>query len=211
MSKHDFSSLKRVRVKNDLLHRQLFATDGSVYKIYPEGVCFPKNKEDIIELIDFARENQIPLIPRAGGTSLAGQVVGNGLVVDVSKHFNQIIDFDHKAKKITIEPGIVRDELNNFLAPHQLFFGPNTSTSNRCTIGGMIGNNSSGTTSIKYGVTRDKVLALECVLYDGSVVIFENLNENQYLKKQIQQDLEGSLYRFFSEKLSNPINQKNKV
>ena len=209
MSKHDFSSLKRVRVKNDLLHRQLFATDGSVYKIYPEGVCFPKNKEDIIELIDFARENQIPLIPRAGGTSLAGQVVGNGLVVDVSKHFNQIIDFDPKAKKITIEPGIVRDELNNFLAPHQLFFGPNTSTSNRCTIGGMIGNNSSGTTSIKYGVTRDKVLALECVLYDGSVVIFENLNENQYLKKQKQQDLEGSLYRFFSEKLSNPINQKN--
>ena len=209
MSKHDFSSLKRVRVKNDLLHRQLFATDGSVYKIYPEGVCFPKNKDDIIELIDFARENQIPLIPRAGGTSLAGQVVGNGLVVDVSKYFNQIINFDPKAKKITIEPGIVRDELNNFLAPHQLFFGPNTSTSNRCTIGGMIGNNSSGTTSIKYGVTRDKVLALECILYDGSVVIFENLNENQYLKKQIQQDLEGSLYRFFSEKLSNPINQKN--
>ena len=188
MSKYDFNSLKRIQVKNDDLHRQLYATDASVYKIYPEGVCFPKNKEDILELIHFARENKIPLIPRAGGTSLAGQVVGNGLVVDVSKHFNQIIDFDPTAKRITVEPGIVRDDLNNFLAPHQLFFGPNTSTSNRCTIGGMTGNNSSGTTSIRYGVTRDKVIALECVLYDGSVVTFEDLNEEQYRKKEKQQD-----------------------
>jgi FAD/FMN-containing dehydrogenase/Fe-S oxidoreductase len=187
----------------------LYATDASVYKIYPEGVCFPENKEDIIELIHFARENKVPLIPRAGGTSLAGQVVGEGLVVDVSKHFNQIIDFDPKAKTITVEPGIVRDDLNDFLAPHQLFFGPNTSTSNRCTIGGMTGNNSSGTTSIKYGVTRDKVIALECVLYDGSVVTFKDLNEEQYRKKEKQQDLEGAIYKFFTEKLSEPSHQEN--
>ena len=209
MSKYDFNSLKRIQVKNDDLHRQLYATDASVYKIYPEGVCFPKNKEDILELIHFARENKIPLIPRAGGTSLAGQVVGNGLVVDVSKHFNQIIAFDPTAKRITVEPGIVRDDLNNFLAPHQLFFGPNTSTSNRCTIGGMTGNNSSGTTSIRYGVTRDKVIALECVLYDGSVVTFEDLNEDQYREKEKQQDLEGAIYRFFTEKLSDPLHQEN--
>ena len=124
MSKYDFNSLKRIQVKNDVLHRQLYATDASVYKIYPEGVCFPENKEDIIELIHFARENKVPLIPRAGGTSLAGQVVGEGLVVDVSKHFNQIIDFDPKAKTIIVEPGIVRDDLNDFLAPHQLFLAP---------------------------------------------------------------------------------------
>ena len=209
MSKYNFNTLKRIQVKNDVLHRQLYATDASVYKIYPEGVCFPENKEDIIELIHFARENKVPLIPRAGGTSLAGQVVGEGLVVDVSKHFNQIIDFDPKAKTITVEPGIVRDDLNDFLAPHQLFFGPNTSTSNRCTIGGMTGNNSSGTTSIKYGVTRDKVISLECVLYDGSVVTFKDLNEEQYRKKEKQQDLEGAIYKFFSEKLSEPSHQEN--
>ena len=209
MSKYNFNTLKRIQVKNDVLHRQLYATDASVYKIYPEGVCFPENKEDIIELIHFARENKVPLIPRAGGTSLAGQVVGEGLVVDVSKHFNQIIDFDPKAKTITVEPGIVRDDLNDFLAPHQLFFGPNTSTSNRCTIGGMTGNNSSGTTSIKYGVTRDKVISLECVLYDGSVVTFEDLNEEQYRKKEKQQDLEGAIYKFFTEKLSEPSHQEN--
>ena len=209
MSKYNFNTLKRIQVKNDVLHRQLYATDASVYKIYPEGVCFPENKEDIIELIHFARENKVPLIPRAGGTSLAGQVVGEGLVVDVSKHFNQIIDFDPKAKTIIVEPGIVRDDLNDFLAPHQLFFGPNTSTSNRCTIGGMTGNNSSGTTSIKYGVTRDKVIALECVLYDGSVVTFEDLNEEQYRKKEKQQDLEGAIYKFFTEKLSEPSHQEN--
>ena len=99
MSIYDFNALKGVAVKNDLLHRQLYATDASVYRIYPDGVCFPKDKSEIIALVNFARENQMPLIPRAGGTSLAGQVVGEGLVVDVSKHFNQIIDFDPKAKK----------------------------------------------------------------------------------------------------------------
>ncbi len=209
MSKYNFSNLKRIKVKNDVLHRQLYATDASVYKIYPEGVCFPKNKEDILELIHFARKNQIPLIPRAGGTSLAGQVLGNGLVVDVSKHFNQIIDFNPAAKMITVEPGIIRDDLNDFLSPHQLFFGPNTSTSNRCTIGGMAGNNSSGTTSIKYGVTRDKIISLECVLYDGSIVTFEDLNEEEYREKEKQQDLEGAIYRFFAEILSNPSHQEN--
>ena len=209
MSKYDYSSLKRLQVKDDVLHRQLYATDASVYKIYPDGVCFPKNKEDIIELVHFARKNQIPLIPRAGGTSLAGQVVGKGLVVDVSKHFNRIIDFDPKVKKIIVQPGMVRDNLNDFLAPYQLFFGPNTSTSNRCTIGGMTGNNSSGTTSIKYGVTRDKVIALECVLHDGSVVTFEDLTEEQFRKKEKQQNLEGAIYRFITEKLSDPLHQTN--
>ena len=209
MLKYDYSGLKRLQVKDDVLHRQLYATDASVYKIYPAGVCFPKNKEDIIELVDFARKNKMPLIPRAGGTSLAGQVVGKGLVVDVSKHFNQIIDFDSKAKKIVVQPGMVRDDLNDFLAPYQLFFGPNTSTSNRCTIGGMTGNNSSGTTSIKFGVTRDKVLALECVLYDGSVVTFEDLTVEQYREKEKQQNLEGDIYRFIVEKLSDPLHQEN--
>ena len=209
MSKTDFNALEGVSVKTDPLYRQLYATDASVYKIYPEGVCFPANREDIVVLVHFAREKGIPIIPRAGGTSLAGQVVGKGLIVDVSKHFNQIIHFDAEAKSVTVAPGIVRDELNDFLAPHGLFFGPNTSTSNRCTIGGMTGNNSSGTTSIQYGVTRDKVLSLECVLSDGSIVTFEKLNDRQCREKEKQEDLEGELYRFFREKLNDPDLQKS--
>ena len=199
------------RIHRDMLHKQLYATDASVYKIYPEGVCFPKNKSDILSVIKYAKEKNTPLIPRAAGTSLAGQVVGKGLIVDVSKYFNQIIDFDPVKKTITVEPGITREDLNQFLASHKLFFGPNTSTSNRCTIGGMVGNNSSGTTSIKYGVSRDKVLKMECVLYDGSLVVFEELNASQWKFKQAQKDLEGEIYRFFHKKFSQKEVRQNIV
>ena len=199
------------RIHRDMLHKQLYATDASVYKIYPEGVCFPKNKSDILSVIKYAKEKNTLLIPRAAGTSLAGQVVGKGLIVDVSKYFNQIIDFDPVKKTITVEPGITREDLNQFLASHKLFFGPNTSTSNRCTIGGMVGNNSSGTTSIKYGVSRDKVLKMECVLYDGSLVVFEELNASQWKFKQAQKDLEGEIYRFFHKKFSQKEVRQNIV
>src|SRR5690606_32073373 len=104
------------------------------------------------------------LIPRTAGTSLAGQCVGEGIVVDVSKYFTKILNVNEKAKTVTVQPGVVRDALNNYLKPFKLFFSPNTSTSNRCMIGGMVGNNSSGTTSIRYGVTRDKVLQLKTIL-----------------------------------------------
>ena len=120
------------------------------------------------KLIDFAKNNKTSLIPRTAGTSLAGQCVGSGIVVDVSKHFNKIISLDKNNKTVTVQPGVVRDQLNNYLKPFGLFFGPNTSTSNRCMIGGMVGNNSSGSTSIQYGVTRDKVLSLKTLLSDGS-------------------------------------------
>jgi FAD/FMN-containing dehydrogenase len=209
MPRYDFNSLGGIEMNTDSLHRQLYATDASVYRILPEGVCFPKNKLDIVSLVNFARENKIPLIPRAGGTSLAGQVVGSGLIVDVSKYFNNILDFDAKAKTVTVEPGVVRHDLNAFLAPHQLFFGPNTSTSNRCTIGGMVGNNSSGTTSIKYGVTRDKIQSVECVLYDGSLVLFEAKEMEECFKKGSKSDLEHQIYQFFTEILSDPDHQKS--
>ena len=142
----------------DDLHKSIYATDASVYRKIPLGVVYPKDNQDLKTLIRFANENGITLIPRAAGTSLAGQCVGDGLVVDISKHFTKILDFNKEKKTVTVQPGIIRDELNGFLKPYGLFFGPNTSTSNRCMIGGMVGNNSSGTTSIKYGVTRDKVL-----------------------------------------------------
>ena len=161
----------------DRLHKALYATDASVYRKTPLAVAFPKTVNDIKKLIKFAVDEGTSLIPRTAGTSLAGQCVGDGIVVDVSKHFTQIISLDEKARTVKVQPGVVRDELNTFLEPYGLFFGPNTSTSNRCMIGGMVGNNSSGTTSIKYGVTRDKVLALKTVLSNGEEVSFSAISE----------------------------------
>ncbi len=156
----------------DNLHKTIYATDASAYRMIPLAVAYPKTSDDIVKLMHFATQNKISLTPRTAGTSLAGQTVGNGIIVDVSKHFTKIIAFDANKKTVTVQPGIIRDELNLYLKPHGLFFGPNTSTSNRCMIGGMVGNNSSGTTSIRYGVTRDKIVAIKAILSDGSLTVF---------------------------------------
>ena len=192
----------------DNLHKTLYATDASVYRKIPLAVAFPKDKNDIITLIKFAAKNNITLIPRTAGTSLAGQCVGDGIVVDVSKHFTNIISFDEKAKTITLEPGIVRDSLNVYLKPSGLFFGPNTSTSNRCMMGGMVGNNSSGSTSIKYGVTRDKVLEIDAVLSDGSTAVFKEITSAEFIKKTKETSQEGNIYQAIFEELSSKENQK---
>ena len=137
----------------DDLHKTLYSTDASVYRIRPNAVALPKSTADISKLIRFAAQHNISITPRTAGTSLAGQAVGDGLVVDVSKHFTKILGYDAEKKTVTVQPGVIRDELNLFLKPHGVFFAPITSTSNRAMIGGMVGNNSSGTTSIRYGVT----------------------------------------------------------
>lgn len=187
----------------DDLHKALYATDASVYRKVPLAVAFPKNTADIKKLIGFALEKQIGLIPRTAGTSLAGQCVGDGIVVDTSKHFTKIIHFDKEKKQVRVQPGVVRDELNLFLKPHGLFFGPNTSTSNRCMIGGMVGNNSSGTTSIKYGVTRDKVVGMKTILSDGSEAVFEYLSPEEFNQKTKLTSFEGEIYRNIHKELSN--------
>ena len=150
------------------LYKNLYATDASVYRELPLAVSFPKTIKDLQHLIRFATKHNTTLIPRTAGTSLAGQCVGSGIVVDVSRYFTKILHINPEHKTVTVQPGVIRDDLNKELASHNLFFGPNTSTSNRCMIGGMVGNNSSGTTSIQYGVTRDKVVAMQVILSDGS-------------------------------------------
>ncbi|MDB4010851.1 FAD-binding protein [Polaribacter sp.] len=192
----------------DELHKTIYATDASVYRKIPMAVAFPKDEKDLKTLIDFATEYQITLIPRTAGTSLAGQCVGDGIVVDVAKHFTSILEFDELAKTITVQPGIVRDELNVFLKPFGLFFGPNTSTSNRCMIGGMVGNNSSGSTSIKYGVTRDKVLQIDTILSDGTTAIFNEISSADFNQKKQENTLEGSIYRSIYTELSSEENQQ---
>ena len=193
----------------DDLIKSIYATDASVYRILPLAVAYPKNNEDIKQLIKFAKTHKTSLIPRTAGTSLAGQCVGEGIVVDVSKHFTKILDINEKAQTVTVQPGVVRDQLNNYLKPFGLFFGPNTSTSNRCMIGGMVGNNSSGTTSIQYGVTRDKVLEMHTILSDGSEVVFEEVSQNEFKKKASKTTLEGGIYKTIYSELISESAQKN--
>ena len=188
----------------DRLTRTLYATDASVYREMPLAVAFPKLESDIQKLIHFATEHGTSLIPRTAGTSLAGQCVGNGIVVDVSKHFTKIIEFNQEEHWVRVQPGVVRDELNRFLKPHGLFFSPITSTANRAMIGGMVGNNSSGTTSIVYGVTRDKVISLNTILSDGKKVVFGEISQDDFDRKCGQNDLEGQLYRQIFDELNNP-------
>jgi FAD/FMN-containing dehydrogenase/Fe-S oxidoreductase len=188
---------------SDNLHKYLFATDASVYRKLPLAVAFPKNNIAIKQLIDFAINNNTSLIPRTAGTSLAGQCVGEGIIVDVSKYFTKIISIDQLNKTVTLQPGVIRDELNDMLKPFGLFFGPNTSTSNRCMIGGMVGNNSSGTSSIQYGVTRDKVIELKTILSNGDEAIFSAINKETFIKKTNLDSLEGFIYKKIKDELSN--------
>ncbi len=192
----------------DQLMRTLYATDASVYRALPLAVARPKTKADIQQLVAFAIEQSESLIPRAAGTSLAGQCVGEGIVVDVSKYWTEIIELNTEEAWVRVQPGVVRNELNAFLKPHGLFFSPITATANRAMIGGMVGNNSCGTTSIVYGTTRDKVLELEVVLADGSLVRFGALTSDEFDQKQMLTGLEGELYRQIQQELSDNEQQQ---
>jgi FAD/FMN-containing dehydrogenase/Fe-S oxidoreductase len=187
----------------DSLTKTLYATDASVYREIPLAVAFPKSIDDIQKLILFATKNGTSLIPRTAGTSLAGQCVGNGIVVDVSKYFTQILEFNKEERWVRVQPGVVRDELNRFLKPHGLFFSPITSTANRAMIGGMVGNNSSGTTSIVYGVTRDKVISLHTVLSDGKIAVFGELSKEEFEQKTQIETLEGKIYKQIAAELGD--------
>ncbi len=191
----------------DDLTKIIYATDASVYRKIPFGVVFPKNTNDIQEIIRFASKHSLNLIPRTAGTSLAGQCVGEGLIVDVSKYLTKIISVDAKQKTVTVQPGVIRDDLNRYLEPYGLFFGPNTSTSNRCMIGGMVGNNSSGTTSIQYGVTRDKVLSLKTVLSDGKEVFFNSKSKENIETFRFKNSLESKIYKKIDEILESEDNK----
>lgn len=158
----------RVTILTDAMHRIAYATDASIYREMPLGVAYPHNADDIKALLDEARRRHTHLIPRAAGTSIAGQVVGSGIVVDISRYMNRILEINAAQRWVRVEPGVVRDELNMALKPHGLFFSPETSTSNRCCIGGMVGNNSCGTHSLVYGSTRHHVIGLKGLLSDGT-------------------------------------------
>lgn len=165
----------------DGLHRITYSTDASTYREVPQGVAYPEMVDDVVTLIQEAHKRNTHLIPRAAGTSIAGQVVGKGIVVDI-KGWSKILEVNQKERWARVQPGVVRDELNIALKPYGLHFSPETSTSNRCCIGGMFGNNSCGTHSLIYGSTRHHVVACKGVLSDGSVFDTEKLKDSGYRK-----------------------------
>ncbi|HQK36533.1 MAG TPA: FAD-binding oxidoreductase [Bacteroidales bacterium] len=187
----------------------MYATDASAYKEKPNAVIRPKNRNDIEKIIRFARQHKLPIIPRAAGTSLAGQVVGKGLVVDISRHLNRIIEINAEERWVRVEPGVVLDELNEVLKPYGLFFAPETSTSNRCMIGGMVGNNACGAHSLIYGSTRDHLLAVKGFLSDGNEVEFRQLSPEEMEQKCLLNTREGEVYRKIRTILSDPENRSN--
>lgn len=184
-----------MNIITDNLHRIAYSTDASTYREVPKGVAYPETEEDVKSLIKETKKQKTHLIPRAAGTSIAGQVVGKGIVVDI-KGWNKILEVNQEEKWARVQPGVVRDELNISLKPYGLHFSPETSTSNRCCIGGMFGNNSCGTHSLIYGSTRHHVIACKGVLSDGSVFDTERLKESGYresipLLDSILKQLEG--------------------
>ncbi|WP_435357401.1 FAD-binding and (Fe-S)-binding domain-containing protein [Emticicia sp. SJ17W-69] len=193
----------------DDVMRTLYATDASAYREMPLAVAIPKEEEDIKKLIAFAHENNTSLIPRTAGTSLAGQVVGNGIVVDVSRTFTKILEVNKEESWVRVQPGVVRDELNYSLKEYGLFFGPETSTANRAMIGGMVGNNSCGSNSVVYGSTRDHLLEVKGFLSDGSFVEFKNLSIEEFKRKveETTNSLEKQIYNSTYNVLSNTENQ----
>ncbi|MES2648917.1 MAG: FAD-linked oxidase C-terminal domain-containing protein [Bacteroidota bacterium] len=168
-----------------------YATDASVYEERPLAVAIPKTENDLVLLVEFANKHKITLIPRAAGTSLAGQVVGNGIVVDVSRHFTKILEVNVAEKWVRVQPGVIRDDLNHFLAPFGLMFGPETSTASRAMIGGMVGNNSCGLHSIVWGAVRDYLLEAKVVLSDGSIAL---VNEQTSFENELLANIRNSLF-----------------
>ena len=163
-------------VRFDEYAQVLYATDGSIYGARPAGVVVPENEADVVAAVTVAAEHDAPVLPRGAGSSLAGQTVGPGCVVlDCSKHLNDIREIDADGKRAVVQPGVVQDDLDAALAPHGLKFAPDPASSNRATIGGGVGNNSTGAHSVRYGITVDYVESVRAVLADGTVAEFEEV------------------------------------
>jgi FAD/FMN-containing dehydrogenase/Fe-S oxidoreductase len=182
-------------VRFDVGTRAAYATDASNYRQVPVGVVIPRHEGDVIAALSLAREASMPILARGGGTSLAGQACNAALVLDFSKYMNRVLAIDPDARTALVEPGVVQSHLNTALAPHGLFFAPDPSTKDRCTIGGMIGNNSCGAHSAAYGKTVDNVEAMECILYDGTELSLQGSMDNPQLDAAIARGgREGELY-----------------
>jgi len=201
------SGMLKGELKYDFSSRLMYATDASIYREEPLAVAYPVDRDDIRQLLSFAVSHGVGIIPRAAGTSLAGQVVGPGIIADLSRQFGKILEINAAGRWVRLEPGVVPDELNAILKEQGLFFGPETSTSNRCNIGGMIGNNACGLHSVVYGSVRDHIMEVKALLHDGSEVVFSELTEEQYRQKCTLDTAEGLIYREIDNIMSDTVNR----
>ena len=196
-------------LKHDKIITTIYSTDASVYKEEPVAVTWPKGVSDIRNILLFAAKEKSSVTVRAGGTSLAGQVVSSGIIVDISRYMNKILEINQVEMWVRVEPGVVLDELNLKLREHGLFFGPETSTSNRCNLGGMVGNNACGSHSVIYGSTRDHTIELKTLLSDGSEAIFGPVDKETFYAKCDQNNLEGEIYRNIKNILDDQFNRES--
>ncbi|MEX2426334.1 MAG: FAD-binding oxidoreductase [Thermomicrobiaceae bacterium] len=189
----------RARIQGELrfdhYSRTLYSTDASNYMIEPLGVVLPKTVDDIQAAIDIAAQFGISVLPRGGGSSLAGQAVGESLIIDTSKYMNELVNLDKENKSVRVQPGMVLATLNSKLKKHGLMFGPDPSSGDRATIGGVVGNNSAGAHSILYGMTKDHVVSAQTILSDGTPMSFGELTLDEWRYKASLDTREGRLYK----------------
>lgn len=197
----------RGRVLNDAHSLGMYATDASIYQITPLVVVLPRDESDVKSALEIAARHRLPVLPRGGGTSLAGQTVGRCMILDFSRFMNRILEFKPEERWVRVQPGIVLDELNRELRPSGLHFAPDPATSSRANIGGMVGNNSSGTKSILYGKTVDHVLEARVLLADGTALTLGEMSPDQWREIAAKEDREGEIYRDF-EKLIDENRQE---
>ncbi len=191
-------------VRTDTYQRMLYATDASIYHVEPAAVVIPRHRDDLQAVLETASQFKVPVTARAAGSSLAGQAVGRGIIVDVTKHLDRILELDRENRRVTLEPGVVLDDLNRFLREEQLLFGPDPASSNRAAMGGIVSNNSTGSHSICYGMSADHVHGLDVVLADGSRTAFGNLEATVFAERAQRSGMEGTIYRGLNDLLTNP-------
>ena len=191
-------------LRTDDVSRTLYSTDASIYQVMPHGVLIPENLEDVHAAVELAGRYGVKLLPRTAGSSLAGQAVNEALVIDFTRHLDQVLEVNEEEHWVRVQPGIVLDQLNLDLAPYGLKFGPDPASSNRAALGGIVANNSTGSHSILYGMTADHVLDMDVFLADGSTTRFGPMSADQLEQKQRLSGFEGNIYRELAAMTSNP-------
>ena len=208
----DFIETLRKRVhgeiRTDQYSRILYSTDASMYQVMPYGVLLPKSTDDVQAAVELAAERRIPILPRTGGSSLAGQAVNEALIIDMSRHLDSIVELNEEEKWVRVEPGLVLDELNLYLRDFGLHFGPDPASSNRACMGGIVANNSTGSHSIVYGMAADHVLEMNLLLSDGAYTHFGPLDQGDLEQFKRKNGLEGHIYREVNRLAADPENQE---
>ncbi len=197
-------------VRFDQTSRILYSTDASIYEVEPLGVVIPRSADDIQATIELASKHAIPIIPRGGGTSIVGNSIGSGIILDCSKYLNQILEVNREENWAKVQPGVVLDQLNAHLSQYQLYFGPDVATSSRANLGGMIGNNSSGARSVVYGKTLDHVLELQVLLANGEAIGLRSLSDPEWQNKLGEKVFPEMLYRRVDEIIQKNRSEINK-